>query len=287
MTMTAITGKTQLLGVIGHPVSHSLSPVMHNAALTALGLDWRYVAFPIAPNQLATAIAGLWASGIHGLNVTIPHKQAIIPHLTQVSFEAQQVGAVNTLWRDEQGWQGTNTDVAGFTAPLQSLERDWANVTPVILGNGGAARAVVVGCYQLGCRKIIVVGRNAEKLQRFQRDWSDVTLQQAIETCPWNDRETVLPSTELLINTTPIGMGQTQGESPVSEALLANLPPTAITYDLIYNPRPTYFLQLAQARGLLAIDGSEMLVQQGAVALALWLQQRVPVGVMREALLAH
>ena len=142
----AITAKTRLLGVIGDPIQHSLSPTMHNQAIAQLGLDWIYVAFPIAPENLATALDGFAAIDLIGMSVTIPHKQAIMPLLAEISDQAQAVGAVNTVWRSPQGWCGTNTDVDGFIAPLKELRGDWSGTTAVVLGCGGAARAVVAGC---------------------------------------------------------------------------------------------------------------------------------------------
>ena len=149
-----ITGTTKLLAVIGNPIGHSLSPIIHNAAIEHLDLDYRYVAFAIAPEDLTTALAGFAAIGVVGCSVTIPHKQAIIPLLTEITPLAQAVGAVNTVYKTPTGWQGTNTDVAGFVSPLAAIERDWGQTTAVILGNGGAARAVVAGCHQLGCGEI-------------------------------------------------------------------------------------------------------------------------------------
>ena len=171
--MQLITGTTKLLGVIGNPVEHSLSPVMHNAAIAQLGLDFVYLPLPVESADLSKAIAGLEAINLVGFNVTIPHKQAIVPLLAKISPEATIVGAVNTVWRSEQGWQGTNTDVAGFIAPLSTMSRDWSKVTPVILGNGGAARAVITGLAELGCSEINVVGRNRHKLAQFQQSLKD------------------------------------------------------------------------------------------------------------------
>jgi shikimate dehydrogenase len=269
--MLPITGKTKLLGVIGHPIAHSLSPVIHNAALQALASDYVYAAFPVAPDDLAVAIEGLGASGVQGLSVTIPHKQAVMPLLVKITETAQLVGAVNTLWRGDYGWQGTNTDVEGFLAPLLELNRDWSESTAVVLGNGGAARAVVVGLSQLGCKEIIVVGRSQEKLAQFKDSWTDQKICQTLQVLPWKALATVLQRTALLINSTPIGMAPHSAQSPVEPSLLEKLPPTAIAYDLIYTPRPTEFLRQAQERSLVTIDGAEMLVQQGAAALKIWL----------------
>jgi len=283
--MTIINGKTKLLGVIGDPIGHTLSPLMHNAAIDALGLNYVYLPLPIAPENLATAIAGLSAIDLQGFSVTIPHKLAIIPLLSQITEKARLVGAVNTVWRTETGWQRTNTDVDGFLAPMKSLDKDWSQVNPVILGNGGAARAVVVACAQLGCSKIHGVGRNQRKLDPFKESWVNTSLYDLLEVHSWDELEGLLSTTELLINSTPIGMSPQGEQSPVELELLDLLPPSAIAYDLIYNPRPTKFLRLAQTRGIRIIDGLEMLVNQGAIALEIWLGQPVPVSVMREALL--
>jgi shikimate dehydrogenase len=282
--MSEITGKTRLLGVIGHPIGHSLSPLMHNAALTELGENYVYVAFPIKPDDLATAIAGLESIGVVGFSVTIPHKQTIMPFLSQITPTAKLVGAVNTVWWTEQGWQGTNTDVEGFVAPLTELDRDWWKVKPVVLGNGGAARAVVVGLAQLGCPEIQIVGRNLEKLEAFKNSWSRADFNSELSVYPWQALAELIPSTALLINTTPLGMTPHLEQSPVEEDLMSGLSSSAIAYDLIYTPRPTRFLQQAADQGATIIDGLEMLVQQGAAALRLWLQKPVPVDTMRQAL---
>ncbi len=174
--MPPIIGTTKLLGVIGHPIAHSLSPLMHNAAIEHLGLDCVYLPFPVAPEHLKIALDGFSAIGVVGLSVTIPHKQAVIHHLVQTSALAQAVGAVNTLRWTAKGWEGTNTDVAGFIAPLLGMDKDWSKVDAVILGNGGAARAVVAGCHQLGCRSIHVVGRKEANLTAFKISWQQVKL---------------------------------------------------------------------------------------------------------------
>ncbi|MGF1481155.1 MAG: shikimate dehydrogenase [Cyanophyceae cyanobacterium] len=278
-----ILGKTKLLGVIGDPVEHSLSPVMHNAAIAALGLDYVYIPLPVKGEDLSRALAGLEAINVVGFNVTIPHKQALVPLLADVSPEAQLVGATNTIWRTPSGWSGTNTDVEGFIAPLKAVARDWSRISPVILGNGGAARAVVVGCWQLGCSQIHVVGRSEQKLQQFLHSWTDPALQKAL-TVHQSDLPALLSQTQLLVNTTPVGMFPQTDASPLDEELVSKLQPATIVYDLIYNPNPTRLLKQAQERGAIAINGLEMLVQQGAAALKIWLQQDVPVEVMRQSL---
>jgi shikimate dehydrogenase len=283
--MTKVTGTTKLLGVIGHPVEHSLSPIMHNAALAELELDYVYLPFAIAPENLAVAIAGFATIGVTGFSVTIPHKQAIMPLLSEITPLAEAIGAVNTVTRKNNQWVGTNTDIAGFISPLQTTyHQDWSQKVAVILGNGGAARAVVAGCHQLGFAEIHVVGRNEQRLTEFRDSWG-TPLAENLQVHTWDKLAKLIPQANLLVNTTPIGMYPKVDDSPLSAAEMANLPEGAIAYDLIYIPQPTQFLQQAQKQGAIAIDGLEMLVQQGAAALKIWLQRdTVPVDVMRQAL---
>jgi shikimate dehydrogenase len=280
-----IKGTTQLLGVIGYPVKHSLSPVMHNAAIATLNLDYVYLPFAIAPEHLKDAVKGFEAIGLQGFNITIPHKQTIIPLLSEVSEVAQAIGAVNTVWWGDQGWCGTNTDAIGFLAPLKSLEREWSQSPAIILGSGGAARAVVAACHQLDCPEIRVFGRSQEKLDIFLQSWQTSPLTPALSVHPWETLQDYLPQVGIIVNATPVGMAPQADQSPLSLAQLSLLPPDAIAYDLIYTPRPTEFLKQAKTLGLITFDGLEMLVQQGAAALEIWLQQPPPVDIMHNALL--
>jgi len=279
--MNRITGKTKLLGVIGDPIEHSLSPIMHNAAIAQMKIDFAYVAFRIRSSDLETAIAGFNAVDLQGFSVTIPHKQAIIPLLSDITDVAKAIGAVNTVWKNDRGWSGTNTDIVGFIAPLK--DRSWHQSIALILGSGGAARAVVAGCAELGFAEIHVVGRNAEKLQDFAKTWTLNSL--SVHT--WDQLSEILPQADLVVNTTPIGMSPQVDQSPLSEEQAEQIRSTAIAYDLIYVPNPTRFLRQAQQRGAEAIDGLEMLVQQGAAALEIWTQQAVPDAVMRRSLRTH
>ncbi len=272
-----ITGKTKLLGVIGDPISHSLSPVMQNAAIAYLGVDYLYVPFLV--RELEIAVRGLAALGIAGFNITIPHKQAILPLLMEVTPIAGLVGAVNTVWWNGYGWSGTNTDVEGFVAPLQTFN---PCSEAVVLGCGGAARAVVVGCHQLNCQRIHVVGRRAEKLVEFQKSWQGTAIGDCLQTYLWSELPRLLPHADLIINTTPLGMGADADQSPLTAE--DRLKQGAIAYDLIYTPHTTKFLQQARNQGVQIINGMEMLVQQGAASLSIWLGQPAPVEVMRQSI---
>jgi shikimate dehydrogenase len=263
-----ITGATKILGVIGYPIEHSLSPVMHNAVLQQLGANYTYVPLLVPPVDLAGVLASLKSIDCRGFNVTIPHKQTVMAHLAEISDVARSIGAVNTVWPTEQGWAGTNTDILGFLSPLYSLPRP---ETVVILGGGGAARAVIAGCLQLGCTDIWVVGRDLGKLAALRTSWPQVKLQE------WSKLNDLLPLADLVVNCTPIGMYPQLETSPLSMQQIDLLRVGAIVYDLIYTPRPTKLLQMAEAGGCQSIDGLDMLVGQGAAALELWLGQLEPM----------
>jgi shikimate dehydrogenase len=280
-----IKGTTKLLAVIGSPISHSLSPIMHNAAIAHLGLDYAYLPLEIEIENLAIAMQGLATiKNLVGFNLTIPHKQEIIPLLTDITAIAKAVGAVNTVKLVPGGWLGTNTDVAGFLTPLQKLDRDWQKTAVVILGNGGAAKAVVAGCLELGCPKIDVVGRDPAKLNQFHQQVTAQMRNHNLRVHSWSNLDSLLEVAGLLVNTTPIGMGKSFTESPLSQIQIGNLPSQAIVYDLIYNPSPTRLLQLAKSEGLMVIDGLEMLLNQGALALEFWLEVPAPLEIMAAAL---
>lgn len=286
-TAMAITGTTQLLAVIGDPVRHSFSPLMHNAAIAQMGLDYVYVALPIAAADLADALRGFEAIGLVGFNITIPHKQAILPLLSEVSDVATAVGAVNTVRWTGSGWAGMNTDVEGFLSPLVAMEKDWSQTSAVVLGNGGAARAVVAGCAQLGCAEIHVVGRSQQKLVAFEQSWMGSVLGKNLRVHAWEALGELMPGAGLVVNTTPVGMSPNIETSSVDRGVMGKMQAGAIAYDLIYVPNPTRFLQEAQERGAIALDGLEMLVQQGAAALRIWTGGEVPVAVMRATLKEH
>jgi shikimate dehydrogenase len=292
----AIGGSTALVGVLGDPVRHSLSPAMHNAALAAMEIDWVYLALPVATADLASVLPSLEAIDCRGLNVTLPHKQAVATLAADCSPLAERLGAVNTLVRRaEGGWLGTNTDVEGFLAPLRqatgSLE-SWQGQQALVLGCGGSALAVVAGLAELGVERIVVAGRRSGPLQDFVdrcRPW--LPQLQGSDWGPGLAEQ--LSQSRLVVNTTPVGMARASDPnaaalSPLSDTELERLTPGSWVYDLIYTPRPTTLLRQAEAQGCRTLDGLEMLVQQGAAALKLWTgQEQVPVTAMRQAALEH
>ena len=281
-----INGDTDLVGLLGNPVRHSLSPAMHNAALQALQLNWSYLALPCTSQNLQGVLQGLRAVNCRGLNVTIPHKQDVAELCQELSPLAKRLGAVNTLIPiDSGGWHGTNTDVEGFLIPLGE-ESSWNNRHGVIIGCGGSARAVAAGLQRLRLASITVIGRRPEVLDGFIADLphNDAPLTPCLHSSP------VLPSlieqADLVVNTTPVGMAQ-HGDThafPLGEAVWSHLQGSAVLYDLVYTPRPTAWLRWGQSRGHRCIDGLDMLVQQGAASLRLWSDRNdVPVETMRRA----
>lgn len=276
-----ITGKTKIVGILGYPVGHSLSPLMHNAAFSALELDYIYVPLPVDPDHLGQAVAGLKAMGFVGANVTIPHKVTIMPYLDELDRSAELVGAVNTIVIRKGRCIGYNTDVQGFIQSLTAKNITIKGKNAVIMGAGGAARAVVCGLIEHGIEQIIIGTRSNLKAQEFVKLFPAGTH---IQGCDWHDESFVhnLQQCDLLINCTPIGMSANyEVPLPIN---WQDLKSDAIICDLIYNPPFTQFLVQAQSRGHMVINGAGMLVEQGALAFELWTGQKAPRHIMSETL---
>lgn len=257
-------------GVIGWPVAHSKSPLIHRFWLAKLGLDGDYGRFPVRPDSLVRAIAALPALGLAGVNVTIPHKQAVIPLLDRVDPAAARMGAVNTILVEDRALIGHNTDAAGFLEPLQAKlnERHLFRMARV-LGSGGAARAVVHALADRGFT-IVVIARDAAKasalLAEAGQDPAMVGSLQDFASATdfaWDDRSGVL---DLFVNATSLGM---TGNGPL-DVHPSHIPPGAIVYDLVYAPLETGLLATARAAGHQVIDGLAMLIGQAAAAFTLF-----------------
>ena len=291
-----ISGETSLVGLLGNPVSHSLSPVIHNAALKEMGLDWCYVAMSCESQNLSIVTKALRELNYQGLNITIPHKQNILKICNQISPLAQKLGAVNTLVPNKDGgWNGLNTDVEGFLAPLK--KDDWSKKTAIILGCGGSARAVFAGLQDLNFEQITVAGRKQNTLKNFvaemnPKDSENNNNSTLIKGLLTDEKELILEikNANLIVNTTPVGMSSKKNsrkfsqEIPLEKNIWQHLQPETTLYDLIYTPRPTAWLNLGAKNGCKQIDGLEMLVQQGAASLKIWSNHdEVPIDVMRTA----
>ena len=279
-----ISGSTRVCGLIGDPVAHSVSPAMHNAAFNYTGLDFIYLPFRVEKEALAAAISGLRALNIKGLNVTIPHKVAVIPLLDELEPLAKKIGAVNTIVNEGGHLRGYNTDAGGFLKALmeRGFKLDDKNI--VILGAGGAARAI---SFSLADRiaKMVILNRQLEmdwavelaaSLSRFTR--------KAVKALELNKKNlaSVLASADMLINATSVGMSPDTSHSPVPAGLFR---PGMVVFDVIYNPIKTRLLAEARAAGAETINGIDMLVGQGALSFKLWTGAKAPVEIMEKTAL--
>lgn len=275
-----VFGNTQIFGIMGYPVEHSLSPIMHNAAFEALGIHAVYVPFAVKPEDLGKATLSLRALGISGVNITVPHKGGVIEFLDELDASAKQVGAVNTIVQKAGKLYGYNTDGSGF---LLSLHKDGhfepSGKKVVILGAGGAASAVAMALAGAGVRRLVIANRSKNRAQvlakRVQRHTDRETLAVALDESRalyWLIRES-----DLLVNATSVGL---KG----SERLTLNpncLHPKLFVYDLVYSD--TALLAMARRRGLKHLDGLGMLVSQGARSFEIFTGKRAPFRVMKNA----
>ncbi|MDD3114329.1 MAG: shikimate dehydrogenase [Anaerovibrio sp.] len=278
-----ITGKTTNFGVIGNPIGHSLSPAMQNAGIRAAGLDYVYIAMPVLNEELAQAVTGLKALGFRGFNVTIPHKQAIMPYLDEIHEDAQIIGAVNAVLNDNGHLIGYNTDVIGFIQGMKDRGFQPAGRQALLLGAGGAARAIIWGLIKENVKSLTIGVRNAAKAQQVAEYFGKYM---DIHILDWHSAEfaAALGQAELLINSTPLGMvPRTDAMPPVD---WSRVDPQAFVYDIIYTPAETLFLKAARQHGCRTLNGEAMLVGQGAEAFRLWTGNTLPPVPMAEALRA-
>ncbi len=280
--MPVITGKTRVYGIIGHPVSHSLSPVMQNAALQAAGLDCVYLPFGVEPGRLADAVAGLRALNISGFNVTIPHKIKIMPLLDLLAPSALQVGAVNTVVNLDGVLTGHNTDGDGLIKSLvQNLDFEVNRSRVILVGAGGAARGALSALCRSGVSLVTVVNRTLNSAMALVDEFRKVFPDVQLTASGFEELTTaVMKEADLLINSTSLGMA---GEK-ISGLSLEYLSGHAKVYDMVYNPPVSPLLETATALGLKTANGLGMLVAQGELAFRLWHGVVPETGVMREAL---
>ncbi|MFP5222751.1 MAG: shikimate dehydrogenase [Acidobacteriota bacterium] len=269
MPQTRIPEK--IFGIIGHPLAQTLSPLLHNWGFERLGVRACYMAFPTPPERLAAFVQAVRTLPVSGLSVTIPHKEAVMPLLDAVSPLARRTGAVNTLVWEGGRLVGHNTDVAGFLSPLLELKSATGSVpeSALVLGAGGAAKAVLAGLHEIGVTRITVCNRDFERAAAFASQF-------LADAVAWERRHSV--EARLVVNTTPMGMtGKAPDVSPLPQQYWT---PDHLAYDLVYNPRRTLFLREAQAAGAGVIDGLSMFAAQGAAQFRLWTGLELP---MREA----
>jgi len=277
--------RQELTGVFGYPVDENPTVVMMEAAFAALGLPWRYLNLKVPPAALADAVKGLRAMNFRGINLTIPHKCDILALLDEVADDARIMGAVNTVYAKDGRLIGANTDGKGF---LRALTDD-GGMAPagkrfLVLGAGGAARAMTVELALAGAAEIVIVNRDAGRGQELVALLREKTGVQA-SYLPWNAPIAVPGATDVLVNATSIGLYPDVEAIPAVD--LQSIRPGLLVCDVIPNPPRTRFLEAAAARGANTLDGLGMLVYQGAIAFKLWTGQEAPVDVMKQALAAE
>jgi shikimate dehydrogenase len=269
--VSEISGSTRLAAVIGDPVRHSLSPAIHNAAFRACGLDWLFVALPVAAGDVARALDGMRSLGIDGLSVTMPHKQAVAAGVDELEPDAAALDAVNCVWRRGDHLGGANTDGPGFVASLADAGFDPAGRRCVVLGAGGAARAVVLALGRAGAAEVAIVNRTAERAVAAAALVGDIGRVAPVE---------VVEEADLIVNATSVGMGAmdpTSGQLPLPGALVRD---DHVVADLVVHPLETPLLHLARTVGATAVDGAGMLVHQAALAFERWTGMPAPLDVM-------
>lgn len=263
--------------LIGHPIGHSLSPVIHSAAYEATGLDWHYGVIDVLEADLDAVLAGVDGEKVVGVNVTIPHKQAVFLRVDELTETARAVGAVNTVYCRDGALVGDNTDVAGFAGPLRAMtNRDWSSMSALILGAGGAARAVAHALtHVLGLGEVAITARR----EATARAIPQVTF------VDWQQRQDAAERADLIVNTTPVGMHPNTDASPLPDD--TSFTASQIVYDLIYAPEQTRLLEHAASAGAQVIGGLPMLIGQAAEAFRIWTGQDMPLEPVRKALDEH
>ena len=295
------TGTT--LAVLGHPITHSLSPQMHNAALASMAqvdsrfASWRYVRFDISPDDLPLALEKLHACGFLGLNLTLPHKILALDRIASLDPAARPIGAVNTLLRTAHGWHGYNTDGYGMASAVrENLGVELAGTPVILLGAGGAARGAAVECLQRGCAGLWIANRTRATLDALLAQLAplangiplhgfDPAALGASDNSSSLGGAAFPPAGALVINATSAGLKPTD-PLPLDLAALVTRARPAGVYDMIYNPPETALLAQARTLGLPTANGLSMLVHQGARALQIWSEAAVPVPAMQAAVIA-
>lgn len=263
------------VGLIGNPVEHSRSPRMHNSAFAALGMNATYELWHTEDDEVKQRVKSIREGDIVGANVTVPHKQAVMPYLDEISATAQRIGAVNTIISSGDRLIGDNTDAYGFQA---SIEERYGEIFPkraVVLGAGGASRAVIVALQEIGAKEVLIANRTVARAEALASELGSSPL-------TWDSLPDVLGSTDMLVNATALGW---HDEEVLERGLIARMPGSALLVDLTY--RDTPFLQSGQACGLRTLDGLGMLIHQGVRSFELWFGVTPPLPVMTSAALGN
>ncbi|MBQ2652282.1 MAG: shikimate dehydrogenase [Methanobrevibacter sp.] len=274
-----IKGSTNIVGLIGHPVEHSFSPPMHNAAFDALGMDYAYVAFDVDPQNLKSAIEGANALNVKGFNVTIPHKIEVIQYLDELDEVASLIGAVNTI--DFKNLKGYNTDGIGAVRAIEEVS-PIKDKNVIVAGAGGASRAISFYLAKFGASSITILNRNVNKAQNLAEDVLKSDLISDVNSDSVSQINGYLANADILVDTTPLGMDPHIDDEPIARA--ENMHDELVVFDAVYNPNETVLLKEAIKAGAKPVYGIKMLLYQGAESFKIWTGQDAPVDVMEKAL---
>lgn len=263
--------------LLGHPVSHSLSPLMHNTAAEHLGLQVRYFAIDLEQNQFSTLSTHLRSEFFRGANVTIPYKEALLEYVDRLDDLARKIGAINVIYKKGNSLVGANTDVYGFLHPLKPYRKRLEGSRAIIFGTGGASKAIIAGLFETGVSEIVLISRKPSKLKYDDN---------RILTGGYHEWPVYARDAAIIINTTPLGMEPDLDSSPVMEEE-APLLVGKICYDIVYNPLKTKFLALAEDAGAETVGGLGMLIYQGARAFELWTGHPFPIDLIKQQVYAY
>ena len=274
-----IKGSTNIVGLIGHPVEHSFSPPMHNAAFKALGMDYAYVAFDVDPSNLESAIDGAKSLNVKGFNVTIPHKIEVMKHLDEIDEVARLIGAVNTI--DFKDMKGYNTDGIGAVKAIEEVS-PIKNRKVVVAGAGGASRAISFYIAKYGADELTILNRNVEKAQNLAQDVLDSGLIANVKAGSVSEIKGYLADADILIDTTPVGMHPNIDDEPIAKSV--DMHEDLVVFDAVYNPNETVLIRQAINAGAKPVYGIKMLLYQGAESFRIWTGREAPADVMEDAL---
>ncbi|MBM0064279.1 shikimate dehydrogenase [Alkalicoccobacillus gibsonii] len=272
----------KVFGLLGHPIGHSMSPIMHEAAYKNMNKEATYVGFDVAPDQLEQAVKGIRALGISGCNVTIPHKVEVMNYLDEIDEEARQIGAVNTIVNVNGYLKGFNTDGRGYIQSLLTVTESLTQKNILVIGAGGAARAVISAMAAHQPSKIVIANRTEEKAQILADMFKDVSA--SIQVLSVLEAEKQLGDFSIIINTTSVGMSPNVADQPIS---LKNLAEGSVVSDLIYNPLETVLLKEAKQKKAHTLNGVGMFVQQGALSIEHWTGHFPDILPMQEVVLSQ
>lgn len=277
-----ITSETKIYGLIGYPVKHSVSPQIHNAAFKTIGINAVYLTFEVKKEFLKKALDGVKALGIKGLNVTIPHKVNVIKYLNKLTYEANLIGAVNTILNEDGKLIGFNTDYTGVLKTFETYKIDLTNKKIVLLGAGGAAKAIAFAIAEKAS-SLIILNRTKRKAVNLVKELNKKLKVNALgNSLTFKALKNSLKDADILINATSVGMEPNVNQTLVAKELLQK---DMVVFDIIYNPLETKLLKEAREIGAKCINGVEMLVQQAAEAFKIWFKIEPPINEMRKAAL--